>query len=53
MTDLSDILSTGHWAVLPPDLDPIETREWLDALEARPATAPVLNTPAHRKRYNR
>ncbi len=34
MTDLSDILSSGHWAVLPPDLDPIETREWLDALEA-------------------
>jgi pyruvate dehydrogenase E1 component len=34
MTDLSDIVSTGHWAVLPPDLDPIETREWLDALEA-------------------
>ena len=34
MTDLSDLLSTGHWAVLPPDLDPIETREWLDALEA-------------------
>jgi pyruvate dehydrogenase E1 component len=34
MTDLSDLLSTGHWAVLPPDLDPIETREWLEALEA-------------------
>jgi pyruvate dehydrogenase E1 component len=34
MTDLSDILSSGHWAVLPPDLDPVETREWLDALEA-------------------
>jgi pyruvate dehydrogenase E1 component len=34
MTDLSDIHSSGHWAVLPPDLDPIETREWLDALEA-------------------
>ncbi len=34
MTDLSDLISTGHWAVLPPDLDPIETREWLDALEA-------------------
>ncbi len=34
MTDLSDIVSSGHWAVLPPDLDPVETREWLDALEA-------------------
>jgi pyruvate dehydrogenase E1 component len=34
MTDLSDIVSTGHWAVLPPDLDPIETREWMDALDA-------------------
>jgi pyruvate dehydrogenase E1 component len=34
MTDLSDIISSGHWAVLPPDLDPVETREWLDALEA-------------------
>ncbi|MCW5620466.1 MAG: pyruvate dehydrogenase (acetyl-transferring), homodimeric type, partial [Burkholderiales bacterium] len=34
MTDLSDIVSSGHWAVLPPDLDPIETREWLDALQA-------------------
>jgi pyruvate dehydrogenase E1 component len=34
MTDLSDILSSGHWAVLPPDLDPVETREWLDALAA-------------------
>jgi pyruvate dehydrogenase E1 component len=34
MTDLSDILSSGHWAVLPPDLDPVETREWLDALDA-------------------
>jgi pyruvate dehydrogenase E1 component len=34
MTDLSDLISTGHWAVLPPDLDPTETKEWLDALEA-------------------
>ena len=34
MTDLSDIISSGHWAVLPPDLDPVETREWLDALQA-------------------
>jgi pyruvate dehydrogenase E1 component len=34
MTDLSDIVSTGHWAVLPPDVDPLETREWMDALDA-------------------
>jgi pyruvate dehydrogenase E1 component len=33
MTDLSDIISSGHWAVLPPDLDPTETREWIEALE--------------------
>jgi pyruvate dehydrogenase E1 component len=34
MTDLSNILSSGHWAVLPPDPDPTETREWLDGLAA-------------------
>ena len=34
MTDLSDIAASTHWAVLPPDLDPVETREWLDALQA-------------------
>jgi len=34
MTDLSDLVSSGHWAVLPPDLDPVETREWLEALQA-------------------
>jgi len=34
MTDLSDIAASSHWAVLPPDLDPVETREWLDALQA-------------------
>src|SRR5579859_2986893 len=33
MTDLSDSNSSGPWAVLPPDLDPVETREWLEALE--------------------
>jgi pyruvate dehydrogenase E1 component len=33
MTDLSDIIFSGHWAVLPPDLDPTETREWIEALE--------------------
>jgi pyruvate dehydrogenase E1 component len=32
MTDLSDLTGSGHWAVLPPDLDPVETREWLEAL---------------------
>ena len=37
MTDLSDqqqLDASGHWRVLPPDLDPTETREWLDALDA-------------------
>ena len=34
MTDLSDLIFSGHWAVLPPDLDPIETKEWLEALDA-------------------
>ena len=34
MTDLSDIAASSHWAVLPPDLDPVETREWLEALQA-------------------
>ncbi len=34
MTDLSDIAASSHWSVLPPDLDPVETREWLDALQA-------------------
>ena len=34
MTDLSDILSSGHWAVLPPDLDPVETREWLESIDS-------------------
>ena len=34
MTDLSDIVTSGHWAALPPDLDPVETREWLEALQA-------------------
>ena len=33
MTDLSDLTGSGHWAVLPPDLDPIETKEWLQALD--------------------
>ena len=34
MTDLSDINFSGHWAVLPQDLDPVETKEWLEALAA-------------------
>jgi len=34
MTDLTDLTASGHWAVLPPDLDPIETKEWLEALDA-------------------
>ncbi|HTO45454.1 MAG TPA: alpha-ketoglutarate dehydrogenase [Burkholderiales bacterium] len=34
MTDLSDLSLSGHWAVLPPDQDPTETREWMQALDA-------------------
>ena len=34
MTDLSDLNFSGHWAVLPPDQDPIETSEWMQALDA-------------------
>jgi pyruvate dehydrogenase E1 component len=33
MTDRSDFSFSGHWAVLPPDPDPTETMEWLDALD--------------------
>ena len=34
MTDRSAFSFSGHWAVLPPDPDPIETEEWLQALDA-------------------
>ncbi len=34
MTDLSDLSFSGHWAVLPQDPDPTETKEWLQALDA-------------------
>jgi pyruvate dehydrogenase E1 component len=34
MTDLSDIVSSAYWRVNPPDADPIETREWLEAFDA-------------------
>jgi len=34
MTDLSDIVSSAFWRVNPPDADPSETREWLDAFDA-------------------
>ena len=33
MTDLSDIVSAAFWRVNPPDADPVETREWLEAFE--------------------
>jgi pyruvate dehydrogenase E1 component len=33
MTDLSELVS-GFWRVNPPDADPLETREWLDAFDA-------------------
>ena len=34
MTDLSDISVSGLWRVLAQDLDPVETKEWLDAFDA-------------------
>ncbi|HUJ88419.1 MAG TPA: alpha-ketoglutarate dehydrogenase [Burkholderiales bacterium] len=34
MTDLSDIASSSFWRVNPPDADPAETREWLDAFDS-------------------
>ncbi len=33
MTDRSEFSFSGHWAVLPPDPDPTETQEWLEALD--------------------
>jgi pyruvate dehydrogenase E1 component len=38
MTDLSDIVSSAFWRVNPPDADPVETREWLEAFDALVAT---------------
>ncbi len=34
MTDLSDFVSSAFWRVNPPDADPLETREWLEAFDA-------------------
>ena len=34
MTDLSDISLSGLWRVITQDLDPVETKEWLDAFDA-------------------
>src|SRR5213082_1663914 len=34
MADLGDIVSSAFWRVNPPDLDPLETREWLEAFDA-------------------
>jgi pyruvate dehydrogenase E1 component len=34
MTNLSDISISGLWRVLTQDLDPVETKEWLDAFDA-------------------
>jgi pyruvate dehydrogenase E1 component len=34
MTNLSDIVSSAFWRVNPPDADPLETREWLEAFDA-------------------
>jgi len=38
MTDLSDIVASAFWRVNPPDADPLETREWLEAFDALVAT---------------
>jgi pyruvate dehydrogenase E1 component len=34
MTDLSNIDPSAFWRVNPPDADPLETREWLEAFDA-------------------
>src|SRR4051812_5071674 len=34
MANLSDIVTSAFWRVNPPDIDPAETREWLDAFDA-------------------
>jgi pyruvate dehydrogenase E1 component len=34
MTDLAHIGFSGYWRVLPQDLDPVETKEWLQAFDA-------------------
>ena len=34
MTQLYEIAPWAFWRVTPPDLDPVETREWLDAFDA-------------------
>jgi pyruvate dehydrogenase E1 component len=33
MTNLSDIVSSAFWRLNPPDSDPLETREWLEAFD--------------------
>ena len=34
MASLSDIVTSASWRVNPPDADPVETREWLEAFDA-------------------
>ena len=45
MTDLADIVSTAFWRVNPPDADPAETREWLEAFDADGAK-PIIQSRA-------
>src|SRR3979411_823027 len=35
MTDLADIVSSAFWRVNAPDAAPLETKEWLEAFDAR------------------
>jgi pyruvate dehydrogenase E1 component len=34
LTDLADSSFSGYWRVIAPDVDPTETREWVDAFDA-------------------
>src|SRR5258707_8208685 len=34
MTVLADMVTSASWRVNPPDADPAETREWLEAFDA-------------------
>ena len=52
MTDLSHSPFSGYWRVAAPDVDPAETREWLDAFDALVRLV-GLEPQAHRERRER